>query len=128
MRSKRVLLIAGVSLLLLPAAALAHHALEAQFNTQKTIALTGAVKKMDWSNPHVRLYIEVKDESNTVTWEVDMGSPNLQLMAGWRMDTYRRGDLVRVDAYPAKNGSNVAYGAKVTRLPGWRAVSGRPES
>jgi uncharacterized protein YhjY with autotransporter beta-barrel domain len=116
MRSKRALFIAGVSLLLVPTAALAHHALEAQFNTQKTIALTGAVKKMDWSNPHVRLYIEVKDESNTMTWEVDMGSPNLQLRAGWRIDTYRRGDLVRVDAYPARNGSNVAYGTKVTLL------------
>jgi len=95
---------------------LAHHALAAQFDTKKTITLTGAVKKMDWSNPHVRLYIEVKDESNTVTWEVDMGSPNLQLMAGWRMDTYRRGDLVRVEAYPARNGSNVGYGTKVTAL------------
>lgn len=116
MKSKRAFLILGVSLLLVPTAALAHHLLEAQFNTKETIALTGAVKKMDWSNPHVRLYIEVKDEGNTVTWEVDMGSPNLQLMAGWRIDTYRRGDLVRVDAYPAKNGSNVAYGTKVTLL------------
>ncbi len=128
MRSRRLLWIAGVSLLLLPTAALAHHALETQFNTQKTITLTGAVKKIDWSNPHVRLYIEVvKDESKPVTWEVDMGSPNLQLMAGWRIDTYRRGDLVRVEAYPARNGSNLAYGAKVTRLPG-RAVGRRPAS
>jgi hypothetical protein len=116
MRSKRALLIAGVSLLLVPTAALAHHALEAQFDTQKTIALTGAVKKIDWSNPHVRLYLEVKDESNTMTWEVDMGSPNQQLMAGWRIDTYRHGDLVRVEAHPARNGSNVAYGRKITRL------------
>jgi hypothetical protein len=116
MRSKRVLLIAGVSLLFVPIAALAHHALEAEFNTQETIALTGVVKKMDWSNPHVRLYIEVKGESKTVTWEVDMGSPSLQLMAGWRIDTYRRGDLVKVDAHPARNGSNVAYGTKVKLL------------
>ncbi len=117
MRSKRVLLVAGMSLLLIPTAAPAHHALEAQFNTKETIVLTGAVKKVDWSNPHVRLYIEVKDESNPATWEVDMGSPNMQLAAGWRIDTYRRGDVVRVEAYPARNGSNVAYGKKVTRLP-----------
>ena len=116
MRSNRAFWIAGVSLLLMPPAALAHHALEAQFNTKETITLEGAVKRMDWSNPHVRLYIEVKDESNTVTWEVDMGSPNLQLMAGWKIDTFRHGDRVRVEAYPARNGSNVAYGTKVTRL------------
>ena len=69
MGSKRAFLIAGVSLLLLPTAAPAHHALEEQFNTKETIALTGALKRVDWSNPHVRLYIEVKDESNVVTWE-----------------------------------------------------------
>jgi hypothetical protein len=116
MRSKRALLIAGVSLLLTPIASLAHHALEAQFNTKETIALTGAVQRVDWSNPHVRLYIEVKDQSNAVTWEVDMGSPNMQLAAGWKIDTYRHGDLVKVEAYPARNGSKVAYGRKVTRL------------
>jgi hypothetical protein len=114
MRSKRAVLIAGVSLLLVPTAVLAHHGLEAQFDTKSTITLTGAVRKMDWSNPHVRLYIEVKNENNTVIWEVDMGSPNLQLMAGWKIDTYRRGDLVRVDAYPARNGAKVAYGKAVT--------------
>jgi Family of unknown function (DUF6152) len=79
MRFKRALLIAGVSLVSIPTAAPAHHALEAQFNTKETIALEGAVKRMDWSNPHVRIYIEVKDESNAVTWEVDMGSPNVNV-------------------------------------------------
>ena len=116
MRFERALLIAGLSLVLIPIAAHAHHALEAQFNTKEAIALKGAVKRVDWSNPHVRLYIEVKNESNAVTWEVDMGSPNMQLMAGWKIDTFRHGDLVRVEAYPARNGANVAYGTKVTRL------------
>jgi hypothetical protein len=116
MKPKRAVLIAGVSLLLAPTAALAHHALEAQFDTKRTITLTGAVKNMDWSNPHVRLYVEVPNESNAVVWEVDMGSPNQQLMAGWKIDTYRHGSLVRVDAYPARNGANVAYGRTVKLL------------
>ena len=116
MSLKRAVWIAGVSLLWAPTALRAHHALEAQFDTKNTITLTGAVKNMDWSNPHVRLYIEVRNESNTVVWEVDMGSPNMQLMAGWKIDTYRRGSLVRVDAYPARNGANVAYGRTVKLL------------
>lgn len=131
MRSKRAFVIASVSLLLIPIVALAHHALEAQFNTKETIALTGIVKRMDWSNPHVRLYIEVKDESNAVTWEVEMGSPNKQLAAGWKIDTYRHGDVVRVEAYPARNGSNVAYGRRVTPSKitplGWESASDRVE-
>jgi len=114
MNSKRAVLMAGIGLLFAPMAALAHHALQAQFDTQKTITLTGEVTKIDWSNPHVRLYMDVKGDSTTVSWELDMGSPNLQLMKGWKIDTYRRGDNVRVVAYPARDGSNVAYGKSVT--------------
>ena len=116
MRPKRAVLIAGMSLLLVPTAVLAHHGLESQFDTKRTITLTGSVKNMDWSNPHVRLYVEVRNESDTAIWEVDMGSPNMQLMAGWKIDTYRRGDLVRVDAYPARSGANIAYGRNVKLL------------
>lgn len=113
MTPKRAGLIAVVSLLLVPTAVFAHHALETQFDTTKTITLIGVVKKIDWRNPHVRLYLEVKDASNAVTWEVEMGPPNLQIMSGWKIDTYRRGDRVRVEAYPARDGSNVGYGTKV---------------
>ena len=116
MRSKRAILIAGLSLLLVPTAVLAHHALQTQFDMQRTITLIGAVTKMDWSNPHVRLYLEVKDQSKTVNWELYLGSPNQQIINGWKIDTYRRGDRVRVDVYPAKDGSNIGYGKKVTPL------------
>jgi len=116
MKSKLGISILGLSLLFVPMAILAHHGLDAQFDTKKTITLTGAVAKIDWSNPHVRLYIDVKDEKSTVTWEVDMGPPNLQLINGWKIDTYRRGDLVKVDAYPSRDGSNVGYGTKVIAL------------
>jgi len=116
MRTIRAVLIAAVSLLFVPAAVLAHHGLDAQFDTKKTITLTGTIAKIDWSNPHVRLFIDVKDGSNTATWEVDMGSPNLQMMNGWKFDTYRRGDRVEVEAYPARDGSNLGYGRKVTAL------------
>ncbi|MGD0131063.1 MAG: DUF6152 family protein [Bryobacteraceae bacterium] len=122
MRPKRAGLIVGLSLLFVPIAMLAHHQLDAQFDTTKTVTLTGAVEKIDWRNPHVRLYLEVKDPSNKdasnkVTWEVDMGPPNLQIINGWKIDTYRPGDRVKVDVYPAKDGSNVGYGKKVTALP-----------
>jgi hypothetical protein len=120
MRSKRAVLMVCLSLLFVPTMVLAHHGLETQFDTRKTITLTGAVEKIDWSNPHVRLYLEVKDGGNTMTWEVDMGSPNLQMRNGWKIDTYRRGDRVAVDVHPARDGSSVAYGRKITALRGVR--------
>ena len=118
MRFKRAVLMVLASLLLLPTAVLAHHALQAQFDMKQTITLTGAVTKIDWSNPHVRLYLEVKGESKTVTWELYMASPNQQIMNGWKIDTYRRGDRVSVDAYPARDGSKVGFAKKVTAVSG----------
>ncbi len=109
---------AVVSLLFVPAAALAHHALQAQFDTEQTITLTGVITKMDWRNPHVRLYIEVKDQGHTVTWELYMGSPSLQIMNGWKIDTYRSGDHVRVDAYPARDGSSIGYARNIKPVSG----------
>ncbi len=118
MRSKQASLIAAASLLLVPTAVFAHHALQTQFDMQRTISLTGAVTKMDWSNPHVRLYLEVQDRSKTVNWELYLGSPNQQLMNGWKIDTYRRGDHVSVDAYPARDGSSVGFARKVAAASG----------
>lgn len=118
MRSKRAVLIASVSLLFVPTAVLAHHGLEGQFDPKQTITLTGTVIKLEWSNPHVRLYIEVKNERNPVTWELYMGSPNRQMMNGWKIDTFKRGDYVRVEANPARDGSNVGYARKVTAVYG----------
>lgn len=116
MRSKPAILIGGVILLLLPTMALAHHTLQTQFDLKRTITLTGTVSKMDWSNPHVRLYIEVKDQRKTVTWELYLGSPNQQIMNGWKIDTYRRGSRVSVDAYPARDGSNTGFAKKVAAV------------
>ena len=116
--SKRIVLIVSMSFLLASTAVQAHHALQAQFDMQRTINLTGTVAKMDWSNPHVRLYVEVKADSKTVTWELYMASPNQQIMNGWKIDTYRRGDHVRVEAYPARDGSNVGFARKVTIASG----------
>jgi len=110
---------AFVSLLSVQTPILAHHALQTQFDIHRTITLTGEVTKIDWSNPHVRLYVQVKEESKAVTWELYMASPNQQIMNGWKIDTYRPGDHVTVDAYPARDGSTVGFAKKI------RAVSGR---
>jgi hypothetical protein len=115
---QRAILVASVGLMLVPTAVLAHHALQTQFDVQRTVTLTGTVTKMDWSNPHVRLYLEVKDQSKTVNWELYLGSPNQQIMNGWKIDTYRRGDHVSVDAYPARDGTSVGFARKVAAASG----------
>jgi uncharacterized protein DUF6152 len=114
MRSKRTVLVAGMSLLLAPPPGFAHHGLDAQFDPNQRVTLTGTVTKVDWSSPHARFYIDVRDEGNTVTnWELDMGSPNAQMLKSWKIDTLRRGDHVTVNAYRARDGSSVGYARKV---------------
>jgi hypothetical protein len=95
---------------------LAHHALASEFKLNQTVALTGTVTKIEWSNPHARLYLEAKSENGDVmNWDFQMASPNLLTLRGWKIDTVRRGDRVTVEAYPARDGSNRAYATRVSR-------------
>lgn len=115
MRPERKILIAAVSILC-AATGLAHHGLETQFDLSKPVTLDGTVTKILWVNPHVHFYIDVKDEHGAVAnWEIDMGSANDQMLRGWKIDTFRQGDRVTVTAYRAKDGSNLAFGKKITR-------------
>jgi hypothetical protein len=110
------LLLAGVVLLSSAFPVFAHHALAAEFKINQMITLTGMVTKIDWSNPHARLYLEAKDGNGDVMkWDCEMASPNLLTLHGWRIDTVRRGDRVTVSAYPSRDGSNKAYATKVSR-------------
>ena len=94
----------------------AHHSLDAEFDPRQTVTLTGTITKTDWSNPHVHFFINVMDASRTVNWQVEMGSPNAQLLSGWKIDTLKPGDRVKVSLYRARDGSNVGFARKVTKV------------
>ena len=118
MRSK-VLLATGFLLLLAAAPVLAHHSVAAKYDTRQSITLRGTVTKITWDNPHVRLYLQAADKgASEAGWEFELGSPNLQILNGWKIDTFRRGDHVVVTAYPARDGSKFGYATKVA--PGSR--------
>jgi len=111
---KKMLLIAGITLFLCAMPMLAHHAFAAKFDTHQSIMLKGTVTKITWDNPHVHLYLQVTDkEASGTNWEFEMGSPNLLIQNGWKLNTFRRGDHVVITAYPARDGSNFGYASKV---------------
>jgi hypothetical protein len=99
-------LIAGLLTAAIPV--LAHHSFSAEFDNTKQKTVRGFVTKVDWANPHVWIYLNVKDEKGVVSnWGFEMGPPHL-LQGGanpWKRDTVKIGDEIEVNGSLAKNGS-----------------------
>ena len=95
---------------------LAHHSFAAEFDSAKSINLTGVVTKVEWMNPHVYFYVDVKDpKTGKVTnWGCEMGSPNGLTRQGWTRATMKVGMVIRVEGSAAKDGSNIANARNVT--------------
>src|SRR5918912_272704 len=95
-----------LSVLLIPALALAHHS-TAAYETTKQITLTGSVTEFHFVNPHVLIYMTAKDEGGTIRkWQGELTSPNRLVRAGWNKDIMKPGDEIAVTGYPAKDGGN----------------------
>lgn len=87
----------------------AHHSFAAEFDSNEAIVLQGTVTKIEWMNPHVYFYVDVKDTSGkVVNWALEGGPPNVLYRQGWRKDTLKPGDTFTVDAYRARDGSTTA--------------------
>jgi Family of unknown function (DUF6152) len=106
MRFTLAFLVAGAALLAaVPLAA--HHSFAAEFDADKAVNLTGTVTKIDWMNPHVWFYLDVKEETgNVVNWGMEMGSPNGLMRSGWTRNSMKVGDIVAVEGSRARDGSN----------------------
>jgi Family of unknown function (DUF6152) len=105
--------VAGASCVLAAFPVLAHHSLAAKYDVGQLIMLQGTVTKLDWSNPHARLYLDIKDAGAVQMWDFEMASPNLLMINGWKIDSFRKGDRVVVSAYPSRDGSHSAFATKV---------------
>ena len=112
----RTFAILGVTGVLLAAAPLlAHHSFAAEYDAKKPIELKGTITKVDWMNPHVYFYIDVKDESGKIdNWAFEMGPPRLLERGGWKKSTMKEGDEVIVSGTLAKDGGKHGNARSVT--------------
>jgi hypothetical protein len=124
----RAVLLAGTASVL--AATLpvhAHHSFPAQYDASKPVTLTGKVTKVEWTNPHIFIYIDVTDDKTgaVVNWALEMGGPNALLRLGWKRDSLKPDDLVTVEGSLARDGSNLANAKTIVMVAtGQRMLAG----
>jgi hypothetical protein len=107
MNNKLVTILATAGLLLAAVpSAFAHHSFSAEFDGTKPIKIEGKVVKMEWTNPHTWLYIDVDKPDGTVEhWSVEGGAPGVLLRAGWNRNSLPPGTKVIVNGFPSKDGA-----------------------
>jgi len=99
-----------------------HHSFSAEFDANKFVTLKGAVTKIEWANPHIWVYLDVKDDQGNVQpWQCEGGPPNTLTRNGWSRDSLKPGDEIVIDGALAKDGSKTCN-ARVVKLPNGRTV------
>ena len=122
---RNMLLLGCVTLVLSAVPALAHHSFAAEYESKDLVTLTGVITKVEWTNPHIYFYIDVKDASgNVVNWAVEGYPPNTLKRTGFTRDDLKIGDKVTVTAYRAKDSTTRLAGREVTFPDGSKKFAG----
>jgi hypothetical protein len=110
MKTSTALLSLALTLVAAAPPAQAHHSFAAQYDASKPITLTGKVTKVEWTNPHIFIYVDVPDEKTgeAVNWALEMGGPNALIRLGWSRNSLKVDDLVTVEGSIAKDGTHLA--------------------
>ena|SRR5688572_26708633 len=118
----------GVVAIVSTIALAAHHSFVAEYDRSKPVKVTGVVTKVEWQNPHIWFYVDVKDDTGKVTnWGFSGGAPGILQRRGVPRNALKPGDVIVVEGFRARDGSNNASGGVVTFIDGRRVFTATPE-
>ena len=127
MKINRILPLAAL-LLSGTVATFAHHSFDAEFDRTKPITLKGTVSKVEFMNPHMWIYMDVKDEKGVVTaWQVEGGAPNALRRNGWSSNSVQKGAMITVEGTLSKDGSKTVNARTVATADGKKLFAGSSE-
>jgi hypothetical protein len=114
LKSKQTFVGVAAGLLLAAVPVWAHHAFSAEFDADKPVTLRGALTKMEWSNPHGWIFLDVKEQDGaTNNWAVEFGTPNALVRRGLRMADFVVGSEIVISGFRAKDGTHTANGRTI---------------
>jgi len=106
----------------------AHHSFGAEYDATKPITISGVITRIEWTNQHSFIYLDVKDDKGTVAnWKMEGYPPNVLYRNGWTKDrTMKVGDAITVSGWRSRDGSNWGHSREITLPSGKKMIFGPP--
>ena len=115
----------GLAVIVAAVPVAAHHSFAAEYDANRPVSVTGTVTKLEWTNPHARVYVDVKDESGKVVhWDFELGPPTALMRRGWTRNSLKPGHVVTVTGFLSKTELNIANARTVSLADGRQVFAG----
>jgi hypothetical protein len=114
----------GLGLACMAAPVIAHHSVSGEYDPNKKVTIKGTVSKVEWTNPHARIYVDVNDAGKVTTWNFELAARSALTRQGWSGTSVKVGDTVTVEADAARSGIPGGHTRSVVLADGSKVFSG----